>query len=175
MRPSRGARIALVLLVAVVAAGCSIPSWVPLVGRPRAEPNLPRAASPEPPKNAPLMPGGAPRERVAVAEDIVDRVICVVNNDAITQYELEEAESYHLYETKQPRVEGQAQRELRERLLQRLIESRLQVQQAEREKVTVEEAEIAEQLGEILKRLAVTTEPELAEALKPQGLTIESV
>jgi len=174
MRHSRGARLALVLLMAGAAAGCALPSWVPLVGRSKAEPNLPRAASPEPPKNAPLMPGGAP-ERVAAAADIVDRVICVVNNDAITQYELEEAESYHLYETKQARVEGQAQRELREQLLQRLIESRLQVQHAEREKVTVEEAEITEQLGEILKRLNVKTEPELAEALKPQGLTVDAV
>src|SRR5262245_18964657 len=111
MRPRGARRAALLLLIALVSAGCSIPSWVPLIGRDKAEPNVPpRAANAvEPVKSAPLMPGGGERDRAAAQEDIVDRVVCVVNNDAITQYELEEAESYHLYENRQPRPEGQAQ------------------------------------------------------------------
>lgn len=162
-------------LLALSMAGCSMPSWMPLVGRPKAEPSLPPvAARAEAPKVAPLRPG-LTGERLTGTDGVVDRVICVVNNDAITQYELEEAEAYYLYESKQPPVAGEAQRALREDLLRRLIESRLQLQQAEREKVTVEDVEIAEQLGEILKKLGVKTEAELAEALKSQGLTAESV
>ena len=162
-------------LLALSMAGCSMPSWMPLVGRPKAEPNVPPMATrPEAPKVAPLLPG-ATRERFTGTDGVVDRVICVVNNDAITQYELEEAEAYYLYESKQPPVAGEALRALREELLQRLIENRLQLQQAEREKVTVEDVEITEQLGEILKKLAVKTEAELAEALKSQGLTAEGV
>jgi peptidyl-prolyl cis-trans isomerase SurA len=107
--------------------------------------------------------------------EVVDRVICVVNNDAITDNELNEAEAIHYYETRESPRSGEARQELRVRLLQRLIESRLQLQQAEREKIQVEEVEVAEQLGELMGRLRVKTEPELEATLKSQGMTLEAV
>ena len=84
---------------------------------------------------------------------MIDRVICVVNNDAITLYELDEAEAYYLYETKEAAPAGEARTALRDRLIQRIIENRLQLQQAEREKITVEDAEIAEQIADIMKKV----------------------
>jgi peptidyl-prolyl cis-trans isomerase SurA len=170
------ASLALLLLglVGVLVAGCSIPSWVPVVGRSKAEPNLSAADVRQPVKVAPLLPGTTGQRR-ASGDDVVDRVICIVNNDAITQYELDEAEAYYYYESKQPQPEGDARRALRDQLLQRIIESRLQLQQAEREKVVIEDAELAEQMGEILKRMNVKNDTELAEALKAQGLTVDSV
>ena len=48
----------------------------------------------------------------------MDRVICVVNNDAITQYELDEAEVYYLAETQQRPADGEARTALRDQLLQ---------------------------------------------------------
>ena len=173
--PRRGiARAAALPLLFLLSAGCSVPSWMPLVGRPKAQPNVPPVIARDEVQKAPLLPG-PPAERPKATDSVVDRVVCIVNNDAITQYEIEEAEAYHYYETKQPPAQGEEQKALRDQILQRLIENRLQLQQAEREKVTVEDAEISEQLGEILKKLSVKTEAELGEALKPQGLTMEVV
>ena len=106
---------------------------------------------------------------------MLDRVICIVNNDAITLFELDEAEAYYLYETKEAAPAGEARNALRDRLIQRIIENRLQLQQAEREKITVEEIEIAEQLADITKRMNVKTDIELEQALRVQGVTAESV
>jgi len=106
----------------------------------------------------------------------MDRVICVVNSDAVTLYELDEAEAYYLYENKQPRPpEGEERGKLRERLLSGIIEKRLQVQQAEREKITVEDAEMTERLGEIQKRLGATTQAEFEETIKAQGLNTDTI
>ena len=173
MRPAR--LFLAVPLLAAAAAGCSIPGWVPVVGREKAEPNLPPiVAKSEVPKVAPLLPGG-PRERPAPSDEVVDRVVCVVNNDAITENDIDEAEAYYYYESKQPPSEGEARQKLRNDLLQRLIDNRLQLQQAEREKVVVEDAEITEQLAEVMKKLGVKNDAELQAALKAQGVTLESV
>ena len=79
---------AALLLVPLAVSGCSIPSWMPLIGKskPAATAEVPVAT---PPASAPILTS---REEIHASEDVVDRVICVVNNDAITQYELDEAE-----------------------------------------------------------------------------------
>lgn len=162
-----------VLLLATLLAGCSIPSWVPLIGkqRPAARAALPTGA---PAPQAPRLSSGG--ERLSESDAVLDRVVCVVNNDAITLFELEEAEAYYLYETKEPPPpDGEARRELRERLLRRMIENRLQLQQAAREKITVEDVELAEQFAGVRKRLDVTTEADLEKALRAQGVTVEGV
>jgi len=106
---------------------------------------------------------------------VVDRVICVVNNDAITQYELDEAELYYLAETREQMSDGEARKVLRARLLQTLIENRIQLQQAERDKVVVEDAELAENVADIMKKLKAKDEKEFEEIIKSQGLTMEGV
>lgn len=176
---SRTARALAGLAVVVTLAGCSVPalptqvpSWVPFIGGPKA--SEPVAVPPPTPIAAPLRPG-ATGPRATGEEGVLDRVICVVNNDAITQFELDEAEAYYLYESKQPPAEGEARRTLRQQLLDRLIDNRLQLQQAERERVTVDEAEMAEQMADVMKRLNVKTEAELDVALKPQGISTEAV
>jgi peptidyl-prolyl cis-trans isomerase SurA len=168
------------VLAALTLGGCGVPSWVPLVGQAKAVPNVPpgwtpaRPEQPEPPARAPLLPG-APAARAPQSDEIVDRVITVVNNDAVTLFQLDEAEAYHVYETKQEPKDAAARQALREQLLQRLIDNRLQLQQAERDKVTVEDAELAEQLNEVMKKLGVTTEPRMAEALKAHGMTLDGL
>jgi hypothetical protein len=102
------------LLVSLVVSGCSIPTWMPLIGkskaaRPAAEPGVQPSAS------APILTS---RDQLPSSEDVVDRVICVVNNDAITQYELDEAELYYLAETRERPSDGEARKALRARLLQ---------------------------------------------------------
>jgi len=163
-------RVVFVPLLALVLCGCSIPAWVPLLGKPLAVPNLP-APAPEPRAAAPA----ATRERLPESDAVMDRVICVVNDSAITLFDLDEAEGYYLYESKESPPEGAARQALRDRLLQRMVENRLQLQQAERERIIVEDAEIADQLGEVMKKVNAKTSAELEEVLTGQGLTVEGV
>ncbi len=173
-RPSspRVAALAL-LLLPLVAAGCSIPTWVPLIGR--AKPSGPAAEAPKAPAAPASAPILTPRDQLHDSADVLDRVICVVNNDAITQYELDEAELYYLAEIREQMKEGEARKELRARLLQTLIENRIQLQQAEREKIVIEDAELAENLAEIMKKLKAKDEKELEGMITAQGLTMEGV
>jgi len=62
---------------------------------------------------------------------------------------------------------------LAHQLLDRLIESRLQLQEAEREKVTVEEAELSDEIVSRMKKLNLTTELDFEDAVKKQGLTLD--
>jgi peptidyl-prolyl cis-trans isomerase SurA len=105
----------------------------------------------------------------------VDRVICVVNSDAITMFELEEGEAYSVYETKQAPSTDEERAALREKTLASIIEKRLQLQQAEREKIVVDDAEMKEQLDDIQKRLGAKNEVEFEQMVKAQGLTLDGV
>ena len=169
-----GRRLPLIALLALATAGCSmaIPSWVPLLGN-KPKPNAEIAEPPKPaPAPAPLL---SSRDHIEESPDVVDRVVCVVNNDAITQYELDEAELYYLAETRERMSDGEARKALRGRLLQNLIENRIQLQQAEREKVTVDDAELAENVADIMKKLKAKDEKEFEEIVKSQGLTVDGV
>jgi peptidyl-prolyl cis-trans isomerase SurA len=148
-----------------------MPSWMPLIGGsdPPAEVPKPTSAS------APMLSTRDQTASVTDGADVLDRVICVVNNDAITLYELDEAEIYYLAETREKVEEGSARKALRERLLQNLIENRIQLQQAEREKVVIEDSEIAENIADVMKKLKVTDEKQFDEVMKSQGLTMEAV
>ncbi|MEX2221220.1 MAG: peptidylprolyl isomerase [Candidatus Rokuibacteriota bacterium] len=169
MSARRAATVALLLLPLVV-AGCSIPTWMPLIGKDKTPPaEAPRA---QPSASAPILTS---RDQLHDSDDVVDRVICVVNNDAITQYELDEAELYYLAETRERPSDGEARKALRARLLQNLIENRIQLQQAERDKVVIEEPELAEAIGEIRTKLKAKDDTEFEAMIKSQGLTLEGV
>ena len=170
-----GRRLPLVALLALATAGCSmaIPSWVPLLGnKPKPSSEIAEPPKPAAPASAPILTS---KEQIESSPDVVDRVVCVVNNDAITQYELDEAELYYLAETREPMSDGEARKSLRGRLLQNLIENRIQLQQAEREKVTVDDTELAENVADIMKKLKAKDEKEFEEIVKSQGLNVESV
>lgn len=149
-----------------------MPSWMPFVGR-----SEPPTEVPKPPAStsAPLLSSRDPIASTVDTNDLLDRVICVVNNDAITMYELDEAELYYLAETREKMQEGEERKALRERLLQNLIENRIQLQQAERDKVVVEDAEVAENIAEVMKKLKVTDERQFDQVMKAQGLTMDAV
>ena len=173
MSGRRVARALLSAALALAAAGCSMPSWVPFFGKARPANPAVVMPAPEPPKSAPLLTSSMPA--ASAQGEIVDRVVCVVNNDAITENELNEAEALHYYENKEQQKVGSERMELRVKLLQRIIESRLQLQQAEREKIQIEDAEMQEQVADLMTRLRVQTERELEATLKTQGLSLDSV
>jgi peptidyl-prolyl cis-trans isomerase SurA len=164
----------LLLVLLPLLSGCSsmMPSWMPLVGS-----SEPPAEAPKPPAStsAPLLSARDQTVSALDPNDVLDRVICVVNNDAITMYELDEAELYYQAETRQKVPDGEARKALRAQLLQNLIENRIQLQQAEREKVVIEDSEITENIAEVMRKLKVTDEKQFDQLMKSQGLTMEAV
>jgi len=164
-------RLVLAMAIALALSGCAAPSWMPIVGKAKA----PEAPPPAPPRSefrAPILSRPAPPTD---GESVVDRVICVVNSDAVTLYELDEAEAYTLYENKQQPLAGEERVAFREKVLAAIIEKRLQLQQAEREKIAVEDAEMKAEVDEIQKKLGAKTDAEFESMVKAQGLSVEGV
>jgi peptidyl-prolyl cis-trans isomerase SurA len=151
---------------------------MPFVG-PRAERPSPTVAAgtPSPPpaarneKPAPASP--VVRNPVQVGDDVLDRVVAVVNNDVITLTELHENVLYYKIETRPQDTESDEQ--IAHRLLSRLIESRLQLQEADRERIGVDETELTEELSARMKKFNASTEEEFDRIVKKQGLTIEAL
>jgi peptidyl-prolyl cis-trans isomerase SurA len=160
------------LLVALVLGGCTIPqwnpawvpAWVPFLGADRGDPPPHRSAQP---------PRVVERAPINDEEGLMERVVAVVNNDAITLGELEEAMAAARADARQrpPGTDEQMKREF----LNRFIESRLQLQEAEREKIAVEESEIDEELLERLKKSNMKDLEEFKNLIKAQGLNYDSV
>ena len=174
---ARRSRVGAAIAIALTAAlpGCSIPSWMPLIGKQKPPPTS-RVEEPPPATPAPApAPVAAAPGRSADSVEVMDRVICVVNNDAITLYELDEAEAHYVYESKQTGMSEAQRRQLRDRLLQTIIENRIQLQEAGREKITVEDAEVQEQLNDIMKKVNAPSQKEFEEVLQQQGLTLDGV
>jgi peptidyl-prolyl cis-trans isomerase SurA len=165
-------RGAAVLLVALCAGGCAIPGWVPWLGSKAPPPGPPVAAKPKSPDV--VQPGDVRVRTVAVDDDVADRVIAVVNNDAITLGELQETIAAYRHESRQR--SGASDAELAKQLLPRLIDNRLQLQEADREKVTVDEAEVNEELAERVKSTyGAKSIEEFERMLKEQGVNMDAI
>jgi peptidyl-prolyl cis-trans isomerase SurA len=197
--PRSGASLLTLCLVAVLVAGCGLVRWVGLVdddqgagptpstaaspqaGAPTPQPTRPqRGATPEARTKEPAPPAPAPRPpeqvkttSILVDEDgVVDRVVAVVNNDVITLNELRETVLYYRVETKQT---GGDDEEVARELLGRLIEARLQLQEAAREKIGVEEVELAEELSARMRKANTPSEQDFEALIRRQGLTLDVV
>lgn len=158
--------------LALALGGCAMPQWVPFFGRKGQ--NAPTArvqTAAEAP--APEAPVPAARAASGGEEVVTDRVVAVVNNDAITLGELQESIAAYRQESR-----GQANvsdEELGRQFLTRLIDTRLQLQEADRERIAVEEPEVDDELAERMKRFGVTTREQMDEFVKAQGLTMDHV
>jgi peptidyl-prolyl cis-trans isomerase SurA len=177
MRPAAGAgRLWRLIAIAALAGGCAMPGWVPFVGKKSPAPPAP-AAAPAPEEKAPTdpaVPPPAPTNRLSLDDDTnSDRVVAVVNNDAITLMEVQES----IVAAKQENRGGlPPDDEMAKEFLTRLIDMRLQLQEADREKIVVEEIEVDEELAERLKRFPGTpTRAQFEEALKAQGMSLDAV
>jgi peptidyl-prolyl cis-trans isomerase SurA len=175
-------RLLVLGLATVLLGGCalptmpSMPGWVPWVGTKKAPP--PAVAGPTTPKPDALdtpKPGDVRQRPVEDTDDTVtDRVIAVVNNDAITLGELQESIVSYRAENASQRS-GPSDEELRRDFLNRLIDNRLQLQEADREKVVVEEVELNEEFLERIKRYGVKTEEEFEKLVRGQGVTVDAI
>lgn len=154
-------------LIGLALAGCAVPGWVPFLGR--ARPPEPAAAAP-PPAPPPAPPRRPPP---ADPDQIADRILAVVNNDAITLGEVQEAIALYRQENRGRALESDET--LVQQFLARLIDARLQLQEAEREKITVEDAEVEEEINERMKRFGARTREDLEAMVRAQGLSFEAV
>jgi peptidyl-prolyl cis-trans isomerase SurA len=163
--------------LATLLSGCSmlaLPDWVPFwKSAPAKEPVSSGAAAAANPNalDSPK-PGDVRMRPVEENDEVSDRIIAVVNNDAITMNEL--LESIVVYRTEN-RSGGPTDEELRKESLSKLIDHRLQLQEADREKITVDDAEVNEEFLDRIKRYNVKTEEEFEKLIKAQGVTLESI
>jgi peptidyl-prolyl cis-trans isomerase SurA len=171
----RGGRAVALVVIALTASGCTsfwnpawVPAWVPILGEDKGTP-APAAArvAARPPRTIERPPPRPDNE-----EEITERVIAVVNNDAITLGELEEAMA--AARAAGASVPGGPE-QMRREFLNRFIESRLQLQEAEREKILVDDAEVDEELLDRIKKSNVKDLDEFKEGIKAQGLSYDAV
>lgn len=105
-------------------------------------------------------------------KQLVDRVVAVVNNEAITQSELD-LYLRPLYEELRKQYEGtelsRRLADLRLKLLKQMIEDRLVFQAAEAQKLTLDEAEIDERVSEFKK--GFPSERAMEKAMESEGYT----
>jgi peptidyl-prolyl cis-trans isomerase SurA len=132
----------------------------------------PEGAGP-PPVAAPAKEPERPAAAAASAPDVADRIVAVVNNDAITLGEVQETVLSFRQENR-GRASG-SDEELARQFLTRLIETRLQLQEADRERIVVEDSEVDEELAERMKRFGAKNKDEIAAMVKEQGLTLDAV
>ena len=163
-----------ITLLVLALGGCAIPTipeWVPYLGEKASDTAAPAASASTkatPPASSPTVP-----KNVAPAdESVTDRVLAVVNNDAITLSELQEAIAIYRYENRERAVETSDA--LAQQFLTRMIDNRLQIQEAEREKIVIDDAEVDEELMDRIKRMNLKTKEELEVMLKAQGLSMDA-
>jgi hypothetical protein len=178
------ARLLAIGLIGALLGGCalpalptmpSMPSWVPLVGKKKEPAHDPATASAKADLIDAPKPGDV-RQRPTddTDEAVTDRIVAVVNNDAITLAELQESIVSYRAENAAQRT-GPSDEELRKDFLNRLIDSRLQLQEADREKITVDDVELNEEFLERIKHYGVKTEEEFEKLVKNQGVTVDSI
>jgi parvulin-like peptidyl-prolyl isomerase len=105
---------------------------------------------------------------------VTDRVLAIVNNDAITLSEIQEAIAVYKYENRD-RATSESSDQLVQQFLTRMIDSRLQVQEAEREKIIIEESEIDEELADRIKKMNMKSKEEFEAAIKAQGIPMTAI
>lgn len=175
-------RLPALCAIALLMTGCantfSVPNWVPWLGTSSQA----AAPAPPPPSSTPVgeametaKPGNVRmRPFEDTDETLADRVIAVVNNDAITLAELQESVATRRSEARQQQREFADDAALQDSLNQ-LIEFRLQIQEAEREKIAVEDTEVTDEFNERIKRYGMKNEDEFDKVVRAQGITVESI
>lgn len=105
-------------------------------------------------------------------QTLIDRVVAVVNGEVIMMSELQEA--VLLYRREAREAVSDDLTELQKKVLNRLVEHRLQVQEARRENITVTDEELQAEVDEFIRRNG-GDRARIERQLRAQGLTWEAV
>jgi peptidyl-prolyl cis-trans isomerase SurA len=156
---------------AFLLAGCAIPGWVPFLGD-SGKSKAPASATPAPaPQVAAPSPSAAVRGTVTDVA-VADRVVAVVNNDAITLGEIQESIAVYRQENREATVNDD---ELAKQALGRLIDARLQLQEADRERIFADDQEVTDELADRIRKNGLKNEEDLNRILKKDGISLDSV
>jgi peptidyl-prolyl cis-trans isomerase SurA len=136
--------------------------------------SAPPALPPLPPGAGTLLaPPGTPAPAPA-DPNVVDRVVAVVNEEPILMSELLEAVILYLRETREAVPTGSKLVELQHKVLARLVDQRLQIQEARREKVEVTDEEVREVIEDFVRRNG-GDRTRIDEQLRGAGMTWDQV
>jgi peptidyl-prolyl cis-trans isomerase SurA len=120
--------------------------------------------------------GLAPAEAAAAEAAVVDRIVAVVNEDIVTQYDIETLLRPTMQSLKSqglsPERERQALSRLREEVLDNLINTKLTEQEVKRYKIAVTDEEVENHIRQVKQRRSLTDE-NLKAGLAQEGLTLE--
>ena len=112
----------------------------------------------------------------SLAVEIVDRVVAVVNDDVVSLYELNQSVQPFVEQIRSSQYPDDVQRrlmfEVRQKVLQQLIDQKLTDQELARLEITVSESEVDSTI-ERMKEERFLTDEGLRAALQEQGLTYE--
>lgn len=112
----------------------------------------------------------------ALSAEIVDRVVAVVNNDVIPLYELNQAARPYIERIKSSQYPNDVQRkllfEVRQKVLDELINEKLTDQELQRLKISVSEKEVDNTI-ERMKEAQSMTDEKLRQLLNQEGMTME--
>ncbi len=136
----------------------------------RKPPPLPTVTSAAPAPEPSPTPVAVPRG----ATEIVDRVVAVVNQEVITLSELQEAIALFQQENRETPPSPGERPEIEKKILERLVDHRLEVQEALRERIEVGEDELKEAVQEFVERSG-GDRAKLEEQLKAQGVSWEAL
>ena len=115
-------------------------------------------------QSSPPVPSGAPPRVVAI-----DRVIAVVNDEAITQYELDDARRVVVQQLKQQNVQQPAADVLDKQVLERLITERALLQHAKDSGIKVDDTQVERAIQRIAEDNKLTLDG-LRQALAREGV-----
>lgn len=108
------------------------------------------------------------------AAEVADRIVAIVNEEAITQSELDRSVQPLMMEAGEEITDEeflQLLAEAEQEALERLVTERLIVQEAKRQQIRVNEAEVEKEIQEL--RAQYGSESGFLNALQQQGLTLE--
>ena len=118
--------------------------------------------------SAQSVPTQAPAQRAPVRAIAIDRVIAVVNDEAITQYELEEARRIVLQQLRQQNVQQPAPDVLDKQVLERLVTERALLQYAKESGIKVDDTQVERAIQRIAEDNKLTPEGLRQELAKEQ-------
>lgn len=104
---------------------------------------------------------------------VIDRTVAVVNDEAITEYELNQAISLRLAGSVGKEKNSEKGKDFRKATLEELIHSRLLEQEVEKSKTEVTNEELGRAIGRFLQQNRITIE-QLKSSLAQQGVGFEA-
>ena len=135
-----------------------------------AQAPAPRGPASRPSAQAPAPRGGAPTQAALDRAVTLDRVVAIVNDEALTQFELNEQKRAVLEQMRAQKVQAPPNDVLEKQLLERLITERALLQLAKETGVRVDDVQVERTIQRIAQENKLTPD-QLRQALEREGMS----